>query len=93
MNPIESYEETIDIPASTADERSSFSWEKIFYPNRENDFGTILMNIGQTGVFLVRPQLSKTSANDHDYVRSDIGARERERGDKTKIILDTLCVR
>ena len=67
VNPIDSYEEP-----KTVDEQTSFSWENIFYPNRKNDFGMILNDIGQTGVFLVRPQLTKTSSSDHDYVRSDL---------------------
>lgn len=59
MRPTDTYE----------DVSSNISWEKIFYPNRENDFATVLNNIGQTGVYLVRPQLTKSSANDYDYVR------------------------
>jgi hypothetical protein len=55
-------------------ENTKISWENIFYDNRNNDFTIILGNIGQSGVFLIRPQSKKTSSGDHDYVRSDLNS-------------------
>lgn len=72
VNPIDSYEEEKTVQSEIVDEQTSFSWEKIFYLNRKDDFATILNDIGQTGAFLVRPQLTRTSSSDHDYVRSDL---------------------
>jgi hypothetical protein len=64
IEPIHDYEDV--------DENTKLSWENIFYDNRNNDFIIILSNIGQSGVFLIRPQSKKTPSSDHDYVRSDL---------------------
>ncbi len=61
------------------------SWENIFYNNRNNDFTNILRNIGQTGIFLIRPQLKKMSSN--DYVRLDLNCIISK-----DIILDIMCL-
>jgi hypothetical protein len=67
MKPINDYEE----PELILPEEEKISWNEIFYNNINNDFANILINIGQTGVFLVRPQSKKTSLNDRGYVSLD----------------------
>jgi hypothetical protein len=67
MKPIDDYEEAeLVLP-----EEGKISWDEIFYNNIKNDFSNILINIGQTGIFLVRPQSKQTSLNGHGYVSLD----------------------
>ena len=41
----------------------------MFYANQNGDAASILSNIKQTGIFLVRPQSKKTASNEQRYVR------------------------
>jgi hypothetical protein len=78
MEPINDYEEVKSISSEDFDKdekilsTKGFSWNDIFYNNINNDFSNILNTIGQTGVFLIRPQSKKAGLTDHAYVSVDL---------------------
>lgn len=68
IESVNDYEYPEFVPSTDSDKNDLFSWKSIFYDNINDDFVDVLKNVGQEGVFLVRPQSTKSSSNTHQYV-------------------------